>query len=265
MTSPAPARSGGSKTGMIVALVLGGGAVLAVAAIAAVWFFVIKPRQQPTPPVTIAESTLATQPPQTQTESTLAPSTAPPETLASTTPDTTPTTTLRVADNRVPPPQTLGVPPPPPTTRAQDPPIADSGFGALDREPPNLDGREGGEEISGTYGQSDSNRNFGSKRPLRARPRIPHGISMPERRAAFNLLNMMRFQEAYKRKTGRYGTFRDTLPMSVPQANVLQNAGYKFELSVESDGFRIVATPVTMSGLRPLVGDDSGFVLFADE
>jgi hypothetical protein len=170
---------------------------------------------------------------------------------------------VRVADNRVPPaPQTLGVPPAT-TARIPDPPIADSGFRALDQEPADIGG--GGEEIAGTYGQSESNKNFGTRRGLRARAKVPAGLTPPERRAAFNLLNMMRFQEAYKRKSGHYGSFRETLPMNVPQANVLQNAGYKFELSVESDGFKIVATPVTMSGLRPLLVDDNGFVLFADE
>ena len=135
----------------------------------------------------------------------------------------------------------------------------------LDREPPDLAGREGGEEIASTYGQSDANRNYGTRRNLRARPKVPPGISGPERRAVFNLLNMMRFQEAYQKKTGRYGSFRDTLPIAVGQENVLLNAGHKFELSVESDGFRIVATPATMAGLRPFIGDDSGFVRFADE
>ena len=135
----------------------------------------------------------------------------------------------------------------------------------LDQEPPGLTGREGGEEIASTYGQSESNRNYGTKRNLRARPKFPPSISKPERRAVFNLLNMMRFQEAYQKKTGRYGSFKDTLPITVAQANVLQNAGYKFELSVESDGYKIVATPVSMSGLRPFIADDSGFVRFADE
>jgi hypothetical protein len=45
----------------------------------------------------------------------------------------------------------------------------------------------------------------------------------------------------------------------------VQNAIYKFQLTVESDGFRIVATPTSASGLRPLQGDDSGFVTYADE
>ena len=71
---------------------------------------------------------------------------------------------------------------------------------------------------------------------------------------------MMRFQEAYQRKTGRYGSFqRDAAHRRRRQANSFQNAGYRFELTVESDGFRIVATPVTMPACGRFVGDDSGY------
>jgi serine/threonine protein kinase len=271
MSAPVPrAAAPSSKTGMIVALVLGGGAVLLAGAVLAAWFLVIKPRREAAQASPTPDTTILGQPPQTQPETTLvAESTLPSATEASyAPPDTTPNatvpppTTLRVAEASL-PPATLA--PPPVTRAAEPPPVADTGFGMLDREPPNLDGREGGEEISGTYGQSESNRNFGTKRQLNARPRFPRGIANPERRAVFNLLNMMRFQEAYQKKTGRYGSFRDTLPITVQQPNVLQNAGYKFELSVESDGFKIVATPLSMGGLRPFIGDDSGFVRFADE
>jgi hypothetical protein len=75
----------------------------------------------------------------------------------------------------------------------------------------------------------------------------------------------MRFQEAYHRKNGRYGNFKETLPINVESGTTLKNAGYTFDLKVDSDGFKIVATPQSMTGLRPLLGDDSGFVIFADE
>lgn len=251
--APRPASS--SKTGMIVALVLGGGVVVLAGALVAAWLLVIKPRReaaQVSPPMT--DQTLSSIPPATQPEATL---------TSQTQPVAPPTTPVKVADADARPPASLA--PPPVTRAAEPPPVADGGIGMLDREPPDLTGRESGEEIASTYGQSDSNRNYGTKRPLRARPKFPPGVLPAERRAVFNLLNMMRFQEAYQKKTGRYGSFKDTLPISVAQANVLQNAGYKFELSVESDGFQIVATPVSMSGLRPFIGDDSGFVRFADE
>ena len=256
--SPRPASS--SKTGMIVAIVLGVGALLLAGAVVAAWFLVIKPRRDA---LASPSPTALSLPPATQPEATLAASAAPPETTMTASTLPVPPSTTRVAEADVRPPASLA--PPPVTRAAEPPPVADSGLGMLDREPQDLSGREGGEDISGTYGQSDSNKNYGTHRNLRARPRFPHGITVPERRAVFNLLNMMRFQEAYHRKTGRYGSFKDTLPVAVPQANSLQNAGYKFDLSVESDGFKIVATPLSMSGLRPFVGDDSGYVIFADE
>jgi serine/threonine protein kinase len=267
VSTPPPRQASSSKTGMIVALVLGGGAVVLAGALLAAWFLVIKPRREaaqvsPSPENTALSLPPATQPEGTLTADSLPPATQPESTLAPSTQPAEPPATLRVAEASLPP---ATVAPPPATRPYEPPPVAETPFGMLDREPPDLGGREGGEEIAGTYGQSESNRNFGTKRSLNARPRFPRGISGPERRAVFNLLNMMRFQEAYQKKTGRYGSFKDTLPVSVPQANVLQNAGYKFELAVESDGFRIVATPITMSGLRPFIGDDSGFVRFADE
>jgi len=138
----------------------------------------------------------------------------------------------------------------------------------LDRQPAGVE-LEGAtsEGVADSYRSSQGQRStgYGTGRALRARPRIPADVSPPERRAAFNLLNMMRFQEAYQKKNGRYGSFKETLPISVPSGNSLQNAGYKFELTVESDGFKIVATPTNLAGLRPLLGDDSGFVRFADE
>ena len=60
---------------------------------------------------------------------------------------------------------------------------------------------------------------------------------------------MMRFQEAYQKKNGPLRQLQgDPAHQRSRQDNVLQNAGYKFELTVESDGFKIVATPATMAG-----------------
>jgi len=269
MATPPPRAASSSKTGLIVALVLGGGVVVLAGALLAAWFLVIRPRREvaqvsPSPSNTVLSPPPATQPEASLTENTQPPQTQPEATLTNSTAPVAPPTTVRTADADVRPPATIA--PPPVTTRSvEPPPVVDTAFGMLDREPPDLGGRAAGEEIAGTYGQSESNRNFGTRRNLRARPRLPHGISPPERRAAFNLLNMMRFQEAYQKKTGHYGSFKETLPVPVPQANVLQHGGYKFELSVDSDGFKIIATPVTMAGLRPFIGDDSGFVRFADE
>jgi serine/threonine protein kinase len=269
--APRPAAASGSKTGLILGIV-GGGGLLALAAVAAlVYFFVIKPRQQgPDVPVT---TTLVAETPSTTTpESTLAPAEdplppatqpaeAPPTTSPTTSPTAPPTTQRQVADvDRTPPVTNPPVPSLPP---------ADGGWAVLNREPAGVDleGSTTSGDVADAYRSPHGQRSSGTGPRLRARPKIPAGIGGPERRAAINLVHMIRMQEAYKRGSGRYGSFKDTLPAGINLAsgNVVQNAIYKFQLTVESDGFRIVATPTSASGLRPLQGDDSGFVTYADE
>jgi eukaryotic-like serine/threonine-protein kinase len=270
---PAPrpvAAQGGSKTGLILGIV-GGGGLLALAAVAAlVYFLVIKPRQQgpEVPPSTLVAETPSTTTPQSTlapTEDTLPPATqpaeAPPATSPTTSPSAPPTTQRQVADvDRTPPVTNPPVPSLPP---------ADGGWAVLNREPAGVDleGSTTSGDVADAYRSSQGQRSSGTGTRLRARPKIPAGIGGPERRAAINLVHMIRMQEAYKRSSGRYGSFKDTLPAGINLAsgNVVQNAIYRFQLTVESDGFKIVATPTSASGLRPLQGDDSGFVTYADE
>ena len=79
------------------------------------------------------------------------------------------------------------------------------------------------------------------------------------------LRHVMNAEEAYQRKHGRYGTFSEmarsqALLMDVPlQDRSFNRRGYRFELELESSGFRVVANPVS-PGTRPFVGDDSGFI-----
>ena len=255
---------------MILGIVAGGGLLALVAVAAAVYFLVIKPRQQgpgPSPSPQIAES----RPPSTATpdttlaptDDTLPPATqptdAPPTAAPTTSPTAVPTTTPRqVADiDRTPPVTNPPVSLPPPST---------GGWAALDRQPAGVDleGGTTGGDVADAYRSPHGQRSSGG-RTLQRRPKIPADVAGPERRAAINLLHMIRFQEAYKRSNGRYGTFRDTLPPGLASSELLvKNANYKFELSVEPDGFKIVATPIAV-GPRPLQGDDSGFVTWADE
>lgn len=74
----------------------------------------------------------------------------------------------------------------------------------------------------------------------------------------------MHYQALHFRKTGRYGTFQDVLPQRVAAPTSFDYAGYRFDLTIESDGFRVLVTPLAM-GLRGFVADDTGFVRFADE
>jgi len=72
-------------------------------------------------------------------------------------------------------------------------------------------------------------------------------------------------QEAYKKASGKYGTFAEMAKASgfaldVPvSATSFQRRGYRFDMSVEDDGFRITAVPAG-PGPRPFLGDDTGFI-----
>ena len=71
-------------------------------------------------------------------------------------------------------------------------------------------------------------------------------------------------EEVFHRREGRYGTF-DDLGRSGPfldvpaQTSTFQRRGYRFALTLERDGFSIVAEP-TAPGPRSFVGDDSGYI-----
>ena len=75
----------------------------------------------------------------------------------------------------------------------------------------------------------------------------------------------MNAEEVHKRKTGHYGTLTDmqrsqSLVMDVQlQDRSFVRRGYRFELELESDGYKLMATP-SSPGPRPFVGDDSGYI-----
>ena len=54
---------------------------------------------------------------------------------------------------------------------------------------------------------------------------------------------------------------RDVL---IGQARQFLRANYRFDLVLEGDSFRVTAVP-TGGGLRPFVGDDSGYIQVAEE
>ncbi len=113
------------------------------------------------------------------------------------------------------------------------------------------------------YGQGSGS--FGTGRRLRAREKFPPDLTGIERRAVYNLLNMMNLQGAHKARSGRYGSFKDILPMAPQSPSMLEHNGYRFQLTVNGDDFKIVATPVSPGTGRALVADDSGYVRYADE
>jgi eukaryotic-like serine/threonine-protein kinase len=291
---PAPARS--SRTGLVIGLVLVGLVVFGGGGLAALYFLVLKPK----PPVTTDGGTGTETVDSTLPETTTSPS---PTGTADTATSTATPSPEAVADGGQSvalsgqtgagsttsrPPATLGSStgqrPPvadkgsgstarPPDTGSANPPETSSGSGDalafLDTEPQALNGREQGAAVADTYrsqyGRNSGSGSFGASGKLRARPRVPPDLTGAERRAAAALLHMMTFQAAYERKNGRYGSFSDVLPAKGGSANAIQRYGYRFDLKVESDGYRIVATPLAMGAGRALLADDSGFVRYADE
>jgi serine/threonine protein kinase len=262
--APRPAKSS-SNLGLFIFLGMAFLAFLGVAGAIGWYFFLRKPAPlvaevSPTPETLAPSSTLLAETP---------PSTTTPET---TPPDTEPPTTQpirRVADSgsesripdRTPPPQTL------PTKGPRDTTPEDH---FLDQEPPPIDGAEAGRRVSDAYsGKSSAGAGYGGGR-LRARPRSPRDLAPMEMPAVATLRWMMNAEEAYNRKNGRYGSLTELVhsqAMPMPRDVAVSNSsfmrrGYRFELALTSDGYRATATP-TAPGVRPFVGDDSGYILSA--
>jgi hypothetical protein len=136
----------------------------------------------------------------------------------------------------------------------------------LDEEPPAQDGREAGERLAGTYrqGGGGSGGTFGASGRFNARERSPRNLAPAERPAVATIRHLIDRMEAFHRKEGRYAGLADLraagLALDVPvSGNAFTRRGFRFEVTVESDGFRITATPQSPSG-RSFVGDDSGFI-----
>ncbi len=271
----AAAAKRGPGAGLVIGLVLGALFLLGGGGAAAWYFFLREP-----PVATVTESSV---PPPTDPAGAAVPPGA-----AATSPVGEPPTSVpafgttgppgaaagaEAATGTVaPPPRTVpGVRPPvePPPVQPTEPRVseAESQAAFLDQPPPQLDGRASGERVAGAY-RSDqgggASGGFGATGRLRARERFPSSATAPERRGVFVLLNLMHLESLHHRRTGRYGSFAEATPLRLANPRTLQKNGYRFDLTVEDDGYRIVATPLAM-GLRGLIGDDSGFVRFADD
>jgi hypothetical protein len=178
--------------------------------------------------------------------------------------------------------RTTAVPPPPPRTtgttaapRTETAPPANTGggqdFGYLDNEPAE-DGRAAGERAADAYRNpqgSGSTGGFGTSRRFAVRERSPSRLAPAERPAVATIRHLIDRMEAYHRREGRYAGLSELraagLALDVPvSGNTFQRRGFRFEVTVESDGFRVTATPVTPVG-RAFVGDDSGYIRVGDE
>ena len=133
------------------------------------------------------------------------------------------------------------------------------------------DGRAAGEALAQKYrsGSSGSSGGYPATR-FRQRPRLPPGVTMPERPAVATLLYLHSAEEAYHRKGGRYGNLRELADaglfvLDVPfDAEGFRRAKYGFRVTAETDGYRVEAVPQGPVG-RAFLVDDSGFVRLRDD
>jgi hypothetical protein len=148
-------------------------------------------------------------------------------------------------------------------------PSADTsgGYTFLDEEPnPEVDGAEAGRRLAESYRSgSSSGGSYGTSARFRRRPKSPVRLAPVERPAVAALRHVMNAQEAFYRNNERYGTLRElaaerALLLDVAiSGDQFRRKGYRFDLSREEDGFRVVAQPLA-PGPRAFVGDDSGFI-----
>jgi serine/threonine protein kinase len=142
-------------------------------------------------------------------------------------------------------------------------------YAFLDEAPTETpDGRAAGEALAQKYRAGGSSGYSTTRFP--ARPRWPRGLTRAEGPAVRTLLHIHSAEEAYHRKTGRYGNLREmagttSFGLDVPfGAEGFERARYGFHVTVEKDGYRALAAPLAPIG-RAFVVDDSGFVRLRDE
>jgi len=154
-------------------------------------------------------------------------------------------------------------------TRPSSGPAPDSPLAFLDSDEPLdvTDGRSAGEALARKYqsdqGSSSASR-FGATGRFRPRDRNPRPQGPVEVSAIRTLRYIIDNEEAFHRKSGRYGTLKDLftaqLPLDVPHtADSFQRRGYRFSLEISDGGYRVTAMPA-QPGSRPFTGDDSGII-----
>jgi serine/threonine protein kinase len=142
-------------------------------------------------------------------------------------------------------------------------------FSHLDQLPAQeADGRATGDALAQKY-RSGGGGSYTTSR-FSQRPKVPRGVTLPERPAVATLLYLHSAEEAFHRQNARYGTLRELhgaglLALDVPfDATGFKRARYGFRVAVEADGYRAEAMPQGPIG-RPFLVDDSGFVRFRDD
>ena len=270
--APGAAPAPRSNAGLMIALVAGG-LLIALGAAASGWFLFLRKAEN----AVATNAGGATIPGQTQSSlpagGTVEPSTtlapAPPAEQGAPTADPVPTQTTLAPPRKgssggaaAEPAGTARSAPADPAPRAE----ASSEYVSLDEEASVGDGREAGERVAGTYrqGGGSAGGTFGASGRFRARERSPRVLAPAERPAVATIRHLIDRMEAFHRREGRYAGLGDLsaagLALDVPvSGNTFQRRGFRFEVTVESDGFRITATSLSPSG-RSFVGDDSGYI-----
>jgi serine/threonine protein kinase len=145
-------------------------------------------------------------------------------------------------------------------------PATDMAFLDSDEPIETTDGRAAGEAVSRGYtsdrGQQ-SGRTFGATGRLQRRERNPRPSGPLELSAIKTLRFLMDNQEAFRKKSGHYGTFVELFGYApfdtAHSADAFQRRGYRYGLEVAGDAFKITAMPI-QPGARPFRGDDSGVI-----
>ena len=280
-SAPQPAASASRRKGGGAGLIVGLGVVglLLVALVAGGAFFLMR-RNAPAPVgPTVAEATPVPSPEAPADSSATQPAEAVPSPVATNTspppiePPARPAPQL--GGGSAPQPKHPVAPAPAPAKGSGTAPVpaepepAGGDFGHLDELPSEEpDGRATGEALAQKYrsggGGSSSTTRF------RQRPKIPRGMTMPERPAVATLVYVNSVEEAFHRKQGRYGTLRELhdaglFALDVPfDATGFKRARYAFRVTVEADGYRAEAVPQGPIG-RPFLVDDSGIVRGLEE
>ena len=271
-----PARRKGGGAGLVIGL--GVAAILALAVVVAGGWYLLgrrAARPEPSPETARAAETAVpapTTPPAATTPAEAAPAGTPG--VAAPAAPATPTPRVASAGPRPGPGRDRSAPAAPnapPSSSETSPGTPPKDYAFLDDVPAETDGRAAGEELAHKYssGGSGASTGYPSARYPR-RQRVPRGVTMPERPAVATLLHLHSAEEAYHRKSGRYGNLRELagaglLFLDVPfDVSGFRRARYSFSLTAEAEGYRAEAMPQGPIG-RALLVDDSGFVRWRDE
>jgi hypothetical protein len=100
---------------------------------------------------------------------------------------------------------------------------------------------------------------------VRQRDRSPRGLGPGENPAVATIRHVINAEEIFHHRNDRYATLDElvragALRLDVtPQAKAFSRRNYRFELTIEEDGFKVVAMPIG-GGARAFVGDDTGVI-----